>query len=165
MPAQERAAVPQTQAMTLLSQSRPKLALLFVLFTALAVVLAFMTFVSAYLPDLWAYLGVTLFAPVALASVLAAASSGLSLAQPGTLTADANGVCHRTFRHARRYAWNDIAEFIVFAPTSRLRSPGCRLAEHVAGRHFVSFGRSWEKTPEEIVEVLKGEKIGFDEIR
>lgn len=144
--------------MTVIRQSRPKLALLFVLFSALTLVLAFMTFVSVYLPDLWSYLGVVLFAPVGIASAIAAASSGLSLAQPGTLTADENGICHRTFRHERRYPWSDVAEFIVFAPTSRLRSPGCRLADGVAGRKFVSFGRSWEKTAEEIVEVMKGEK-------
>lgn len=82
--------------MTVIRQSRPKLALLFVLFAALTLVLAFMTFISVYLPDLWSYLGVTLFAPVALASAIAAASSGLSLAQPGTLTADESGVRYRT---------------------------------------------------------------------
>jgi hypothetical protein len=143
--------------MTVIRQSRPKLALLFVLFSAFTVVLAFMTFVSVYLPDLWAYLGVAFFAPVGIASAIAAASSGLSLAQPGTLTADESGLCHRSFRHERRYPWADIAEFIVFAPTSRLRSPGCRLVDGVPGRRFVSFGRSWEKTPEEIVEEMKGE--------
>jgi hypothetical protein len=147
--------------MTVIRQSRPKLTLLLVLFTALTLVLAFITFVSAYLPDLWSYLGVVLFAPVGIASAIAAAASGMSLAQPGTLTLDETGICHRTFRHERRYAWNDIAEFIVFAPTSRLRSPGCRLADGVAGRRFVSFGRSWEKTAEEIVEVLKEEKERF----
>lgn len=152
--------------MTVIRQSRAKLTLLFVLFSALALVLAFMTFVSVYLPDLWSYLGVAFFAPVGIASAIAAASSGMSLAQPGTLTLDESGICHRTFRHERRYAWSDIAEFIVFAPTSRLRSPGCRLADGVAGRRFVSFGRSWEKTAEEIVEVMKGAKarIGNDEI-
>ncbi len=138
-----------------ISQSRLKLAVLFVLFAALSVVLAFLTFTRGFIPHVGAYPGVSRCAPGGIAPAIAAGAGGMSLWQPGTLTADDRGVVYRNWRHERRIAWNDVAEFVVFAPGSRLRSPGLQLKDNVAGRKFVSFGRNWEKTPEEIVEGLR----------
>jgi len=63
--------------------------------------------------------------------------------------ADADGLVFKTWRHEQRIAWNNIADFIVLPPTSALRSPACELK--AGARKFVSFGRNWEKTAEEIV--------------
>jgi hypothetical protein len=133
-------------------QSRAKLVFLFVVLTILTVVLAFMGFVSAYLPGLWCYLGLTLFAPVGLASAVAAVAAGMGLAKPATLTADASGVCFCTRRGEKRWRWEEIEAFEVFSSTGRLRSPGMKLRQGTL--KFVSFGRCWEKSAEEIVGAL-----------
>jgi hypothetical protein len=140
--------------MLVIQQSRLKLAVVTALSGALTVVLAFLTFVSAYLPDLWSYLGVSLFAPVGIACGVVALWNALALVRPGTLSADARGITHRSWRSERAIAWEDVERFIVFSPTSKLRSPGCELK---SGR-FVSFGRNWEKTAEVVVEVLNENK-------
>ena len=133
-------------------QSRTKLATMTALFAAWALVFGFFAVVTALLDGLWPYLGLSFFTPLALACIVGAASTALHLANPATLTADEDGVVFRTHRSARRIAWSEVADFIVFSPTSRLRSPGCELKD--GARKFVSFGRNWEKTAEEIVEAL-----------
>jgi hypothetical protein len=133
-------------------QSATKLALLTALFAAWTLVFGFFAVVTAFMDGLWPYLGLSFFAPLAIAGAVAGVSSGLGLAHPATLTADEGGIVFRTYRHERRIAWSAVADFIVFSPTSRLRSPGCELKE--GAPKFVSFGRNWEKTPEEIVEAL-----------
>ncbi len=130
-------------------QSRPKLAFVTALFAAWTLVLAFMGFVCAYAPGLWPYLGLSLFAPLTLAFAVATGATAMSLHAPATLTADADGVVFKTWRHEQHITWTNIAEFIVLPPTSALRSPACELKE--GPRKFVSFGRNWEKTAEEIV--------------
>lgn len=135
-----------------IQQSRLKLFVVAALAAALTLVLAFLAFVSAYLPSLWSFIGLSLFAPVGLALAVVAGSSALALAQPGTLTADGREIVHRTWRGARRIAWEDVEDVFVLTPENRLRSPGVRLKN---GR-VVSFGRCWEKTAEEVVEGMRG---------
>lgn len=133
-------------------QSRLKLTIHTTAIAAWTVVLGFMAFVSAHAAGLWPYLALSLFAPLAIAGAVAAVAGALGLARPATLSADADGVAFRTWRGARTIAWQDIAAFHVLSPTSALRSPGCELKQGV--RKFVSFGRNWEKSAEEIVEAL-----------
>ncbi len=145
--------------MSPIHQSPLKLAVLIVLLAALTIVLAFVTLISSYLPHLWSYLSISLFVPVGIASAVAMIVNGMSLLRPGTLTIDETGVIFRNWRHERRYTWNEVEAFIVFSPQSRLRSPGCLLKSGT--RRYVSFGRNWEKTAEEIVEMLNGAKEKF----
>ncbi len=140
--------------MTVIQQSRLKLAVIALAAGALTVVLAFLAFLSAYLPGLWSALGLSLFAPVGIAMAVVAVSHALAWARPGTLTADEHSIVFRTWRSARRIAWDDVEEIFVLTPENRLRSPGVRLK---SGR-VVSFGRCWEKTAEEVVEGLRGEE-------
>ncbi len=139
--------------MTVIQQSRLKLAVIAVVAGALTVVLAFLAFISAYLPRVWSALGLSLFAPVGIATGVVAVMQALAFARPGTLTADEHGLVHRTWRGERRIAWAEVEGFTVFSPTSRLRSPGVELKS--GPRRFVSFGRCWEKTAEEVVEEIK----------
>jgi hypothetical protein len=134
-------------------QSRTKLAALTALFAAWALVFGFFAVITALQGGLWPYVGLSFFTPLALACIVGAVSTALHLANPATLTADDHCVVFRTHRSERRIAWSEIADFIIFSPTSRLRSPGCELKE--GARKFVSFGRNWEKTAEEIVEALE----------
>lgn len=140
--------------MLVIHQSRVKLAIVAALFGALTLLMAFMTFVSAFLPQLWTYLGISFFGPVGIACAIAAAASAMSLAKPATLTADDRDLVFRTWRSEQRIAWEDVEDFLVFSPGSRLRSPGVQLKS--GARKFVSFGRNWEKSAEEVVEEMRG---------
>lgn len=135
-------------------QSRFKLAVVFALTAIAALVMAFFGFVSAFFPGLWAAMGLGIFAPMSLALAIAAWRNGHALAQPASIIADDRGVSFQTRQGSTLYAWDQIADFTVFSPTSRLRSPGLELKEAVNGRRFISFGRNWEKLPEEITQYL-----------
>jgi hypothetical protein len=137
-------------------QHRGKLAFTFLLFAAMTVVIGVGAWICSFLRDaLWAYVGVSSLLPLALACGFVAVMSGMAWLQPATLTLSEDGVCYRTFRSERRIAWSEIAEFFVLPKEGYLRSPACFLVE---GRRCVSFGRAWEKSPEEIVEALKEAK-------
>lgn len=150
-----------------ITQHRLKLALLFGLFAGLTVVLALGAWISSFLRDaVWAYLGLSFLAPLALGSAAAAAASGWSFLHPGTLTLDPEGLTYRAYWYVRRHRWSDIAEFVVFAPSSRTRTPGCVFVEGytghtigrgVTGRH-ASFGHGWEMGAADMVEMLKAAK-------
>jgi hypothetical protein len=140
-----------------ITQHRGKLALVFVLVAAMTVVVGFAAWLSSYLREaVWAYLGVSLFLPVAVAGIAVTGMSLWALYQPATLTLDENGVVYRSHWHEKRLAWGAVEEFFVLSPEKRLRSPGCR-----AGGRVVSFGRSWERTPENMVAVLAAAKEKF----
>lgn len=136
-------------------QSRMKLAIALVLTGLAALVLGFFGFVTAYLPGLWAYLGVSLFAPLALACALTAVKTAVFLSKPSSLHIDDSGVVWTNARQTRRFGWDAIAAPHIFSPMSRFRSPGVELKEAVNGRRFISFGRFWETSAEEIVEALE----------
>ncbi|GAA0530946.1 hypothetical protein FHS83_002616 [Rhizomicrobium palustre] len=148
--------------MTSFRQSPTKLG--FVIATAVfaALLLGASGLLCAYLPGLWSTLGVSLFAPLALAAVVVAVKAGQSLSRPAKLEADETGLSFTQAGSdtARRFFWREIAGVIVFSPTSRFRSPGLELKEPVNGRRFVSFGRFWQASPEEIVEALETLRIG-----
>lgn len=138
--------------MTQFRQSRPKLALTTMLFGAWTIIVGFMGYVSAHADGLWPYLAVSLFVPLALAGAIAAVNAAMSWWHPATLTATETGLTYKTWRAGRRFAWRDVESVLVLSPEARLRSPGVQL-KHGA-RRFVSFGRNWEQTAEEIVEGL-----------
>lgn len=142
----------------LFHQSRPKLALVFALTVAAGLVLAFFAFISAYFPGLWAYLGISSFAPLALACAVAAVKNAIALLHPAELRAGETGISFKTAQRELHFPWDAIEGIIVFSPTSRFRSPGLELKEAVNGRRFHSFGRNWEKSAEEIVEKLQAAK-------
>lgn len=135
------------------TQSRAKLALLAAVFTAWTMVVGVIALISAYLDGLWPYLGLSLFAPLALAGAVVAVMSVRSWMTPATLKADHSGFSLSTWRGEQRLAWGEVESFIVFSPTSRLRSPGCALK--AGPRKFISFGRNWNASAEEIVEALE----------
>ncbi|GAA0559953.1 hypothetical protein [Rhizomicrobium electricum] len=134
-------------------QSRLKLIAATVLFAAWAVAFAFMAFVSAYLTGLWPYVGLSALVPLAAAFAIAAFMTAMSFATPATLTLDDGRLVFKTWRRTEDIALADIAGFMVIPPTAALRSPACE--KKTGPRKFVSFGRYWEKTPEEIVAALK----------
>jgi hypothetical protein len=134
-------------------QSRIKLAALTALFAAWTIMLAFMAFVTAYLDGLWPYVGLSALTPLAIAFAVAAFASAMSFAHPATLTLDGDTLTFTTWRRAETIALTDIAAFHVIPPNTRMRSPACQ--KKTGPRTFVSFGRNWEKTPEEIVEALE----------
>ncbi|MBU6297969.1 MAG: hypothetical protein KGJ79_08570 [Alphaproteobacteria bacterium] len=148
-------------------QHRLKLALLFMLFGGLAAALGLGAWISTFLKSaVWAYLGLSFLAPLALGSAVAAAASGWSFLHPGTITLDPVGLTYRAYWYARRHRWTDIAEFVVFAPSSRARTPGCvfvdgyaghPIGRGVSGRH-ASFGHAWEKSAVDIVALLNEAK-------
>jgi hypothetical protein len=137
-----------------IAQHRGKLALVFGLMAVLTAVLGFAAWLSSYLREvLWAYVGVSLFLPVAAACLVISGLSLWALLQPATLTLDESGVVYRSLWRERRIGWEAAEEFFVLPPEKRLRSPACR-----AGGRVVSFGRSWERTPENIVALLAAAK-------
>jgi hypothetical protein len=133
-------------------QSRLKLIAATVLFAAWAVAFAFMAFVSAYLTGLWPYVGLSALVPLAAAFAIAAFMTAMSFATPATLTLDDGRLVFKTWRRTEDIAVADIAGFMVIPPTAALRSPACE--KKTGPRKFVSFGRYWEKAPEEIVAAL-----------
>lgn len=137
-------------------QSRTKLTLLTVLFAGWAVAFGFCAVISAYLDGLWPYLSLSLLLPLALAGAFAAVMSGLSWIAPATITAGENGMVFASWRGEQRFAWDRVAEFTVFSPASRLRSPGVELKDGTP--KFVSFGRNWEQSAEEIVAKLEAQR-------
>jgi len=139
-------------------QNRLKLALVFVLAAGMAVALAFAAFVTAFMDGIWAYVGVATFAPLSLAVAVAAAASAMQVLKPATLTADEHGVVYVSASRERRIGWNEIERFIVFTPDKRLRSLGCELKS--GPRKFVSFGRCWDLTAEEMAATLEKMKSG-----
>jgi hypothetical protein len=134
-------------------QSRLKLIAATVLFAAWDVAFAFMAFVSAYLTGLWPYVGLSALVPLAVAFAVAAFMTAMSFAAPATLTLDDGRLVFKTWRRTEDIAVTDIAGFMVIPPTAALRSPACE--KKTGPRKFVSFGRWWEKSPEEIVAALK----------
>lgn len=136
-------------------QSRSKLSFTFALTAMATLVLAFCGFVAAHFPGLWAYMGVSLFAPLSLALAVVAFKAGEALRRPSLLSTDENGIAFTSPRGTQFYRWQAIAGVLVFSPASRSRSPGIELKEAVNGRRFVSFGRHWEESAEEITEALK----------
>lgn len=136
-------------------QSRVKLALKLVLTGGLALALGFAGFVVMHFPGFWAPLGLAIFVPLALAVAVSAVFTGLALANPAVISAGPNSVSVATHRGKREIAWQDIAQFCVFSPASRFRSPGLELKAPVNGRRFVSFGRHWQAEPETIVNALQ----------
>jgi len=143
---------------TTFRQSRLKLAVVFAFTAAAALLLAFFAFLSAYFPGLWAYLGISLFAPLALACAVAAVKNAIAFLHPAGLSADEAGIIFKTAQREQNYSWDAIEDIIVFSPTSRFRSPGLELKEASNGRRFHSFGRNWEKSAEEITEKLRAAK-------
>jgi hypothetical protein len=141
--------------MTCFRQSRLKLFAVTALFAAWTVAFAFMAFVSAYMNGLWPYVGLSALTPLAIAFAVATFMNAMSLATPATLTLDNETLVFKTWRHTEAIARADIADFMVIPPTAALRSPACE--KKTGPRKFVSFGRWWEKTPEEIVVALKNE--------
>ena len=139
-------------------QSRRKLALVAVSAVVAALLLSVFTFLSTYFPGLWAYMGASLFAPLALAAAVTAVRAAMALAHPAILTTDAQGLLHVTGGRRLYFAWSEIEAFTVFSPTARFRSPGMELKTPVNGRRFISFGRNWEKSAEEIVEAIRQER-------
>jgi hypothetical protein len=134
-------------------QSRLKLLAVTVLFAAWTVAFAFMAFVSTYLSGLWPYVGLSALVPLAVAFAVATFMTAMSYATPATLTLDDDRLVFKTWRRAEEIARADIADFMVIPPTAALRSPACE--KKTGPRKFVSFGRYWEKAPEEIVAALK----------
>jgi hypothetical protein len=138
-------------------QHRGKLALVLLLMAVLTVVVGFAAWISSYLRELvWAYLGMSLFLPVAAACFVISGLSLWALLQPATLTLDESGVVYRSLWREQRIGWDAAEEFFVLSPEKRLRSPACR-----AGGRVVSFGRCWERMPENIVAVLQAAKEKF----
>lgn len=135
------------------SQSRTKLALVAVIFAAWTLVVGLFAVISAYLDGLWPYLGLSLFAPLALAGAVVAIMTARSWMAPATLKADLSGFSLITWRGEQRLGWDAVESFIVFSPTSRLRSPGCVLK--AGAKRYISFGRNWNVSAEEIVEALE----------
>jgi len=139
---------------TVIRQHRGKLAVTFALLAMLSVVLFFSAWISSHLSDeLWANLGISSLLPVGLASTVAAGLNLWALLQPATLTLDARGFVYRSHWRERRFGWNEVEEFFVLSPEKQLRSPACR-----AGGRVVSFGRNWERPPEDVVAVLQAAK-------
>lgn len=134
-------------------QSRIKLALVTVLFAAWTLALGFMAFVTAYLGGLWPYVGLSALTPLAIAFGIAAFMSAMGFVHPATLTLDDTSLVFKTWRRSETIARADIAEFLVLSPTSAMRSPACE--KKTGTRKFVSFGRNWEKKPEEMVEAMQ----------
>jgi hypothetical protein len=134
-------------------QSRLKLLAAALLFAAWAIAFAFMAFVTAYMNGLWPYVGLSALVPLAVAFSIAAFMTAMSLATPATLTLSDDRLVFKTWRRTEEIALADIADFTVIPPTAALRSPACE--KKTGTRKFVSFGRYWEKTPEEIVAALK----------
>ncbi len=134
-------------------QSRLKLLAATVLFAAWTIAFAFMAFVSAYLNGLWPYVGLSTLVPLAAAFGIATFMTARNFATPATLTLDGDHLVFRTWRRTEEIALAEIADFVVIPPTAALRSPACE--KKTGTRKFVSFGRYWEKTPEEIVAALK----------
>ncbi len=134
-------------------QSRLKLIAVTALFAAWTIAFAFMAFVTAYLNGLWPYVGLTSLIPLAAAFGVATFMTAMGLTTPATLTLDGETLVFKTWRRSEEIALADIADFVVIPPTAALRSPACE--KKTGPRKFVSFGRWWEKTPEEMVAVLK----------
>ncbi|MDE2500029.1 MAG: hypothetical protein KGL56_07535 [Alphaproteobacteria bacterium] len=155
------------QPPVIVTQDRLKLALLILLFAGLTVMLGLGAWISSFLRSaVWAYLGLSFLAPLALACAVAAAASGWSFLHPGSITLDPEGLTYRAYWYVRRHRWRDIAEFVVFAPSSRTRTPGCifvegytghQIGRGIAGRH-ASFGHGWEIGAADMVELLKAAK-------
>lgn len=134
-------------------QSRLKLFAVTALFAAWTIAFAFMAFVSAYLNGLWPYVGLSALVPLAAAFGVATFMTAMGLATPATLTLGGETLVFKTWRRSEEIALADIADFVVIPPTAALRSPACE--KKTGPRKFVSFGRWWEKTPEEMVAALK----------
>ena len=146
--------------MTTFQQSRRKLALLAAGATMAAVVLALFAAVSTYLTGLWAFVCVALFAPLALACAVVAMKAALMVQTPASLTIDATGVVFTRASIPHSFAWDEIASFEVLAAGSRSRAACLVLNEPRAGRRYISLGRFWEQSAEEIVEALTEAKSG-----
>lgn len=132
-------------------QDRLKLTLTFTVLAGLTAVLAAGAAIASYLrAELWAYLGVTFLAPLALAGAVAATAAAWSFYRPGSLKLDDHALIYRAYWYERVYRRSDIEEFYVSTPTSRSRVPACALK---SGRH-VSFGRAWCGDASDIVERL-----------
>lgn len=144
--------------MTTFQQSRSKLALLFAGAAIAALVLAFFAAVSTYLTGLWAFVCVALFAPLALACAVVAMKAALMVQTPAILTLDATGVVFSRASIPQNFAWDEIATFEVLASGSRSRAACLVLKEPRAGRRYISLGRFWEQSAEEIVEALSDAK-------
>jgi len=135
-------------------QHRGKLAVTSALLVVLTVVVFFSAWIGSHLSDaLWANLGISSLVPVGLASTVAAGLSLWHLLQPATLTLDERGFVYRSHWRERHFGWNEVEDFFVLSPEKQLRSPACR-----AGGRVVSFGRNWERPPEDVVAVLQAAK-------
>ena len=151
---------PMSAEPVIITQDRLKLALTFLVLAGLAAVLAVGAAIASYLrAELWAYLGVTFLAPLALAAAVAAAAAAWSLYRPGSLMLDEHALVYRAYWYERVYRWSEIEEFYVSTPTSRSRVPACALK---SGRH-VSFGRAWPGDAGDIVEHLNAAKASAGE--
>ncbi len=140
--------------MTTIQQSRSKLALLTAATTMAAIALALFAALSTYLTGLWAFVCVALFAPLALACAVVAMKAAMMVQTPAILTLDATGVVFTRASIPQIFAWDEIASFEVLAAGNRSRAACLVLKEPRGGRRYISLGRFWEQSAEEIVEAL-----------
>jgi hypothetical protein len=133
-------------------QSRWKLFAATLLFAAWTLALGFIAFVMAHMGGLWPYAGLAATTPLVIAFGVVAFMNAMSFSRPATLTLDDKRLVFTTWRRTETIAREDIAGFIVLSPNSALRSPACEKKTGV--RKIVSFGRNWEKSPEEIVSTV-----------
>ena len=144
--------------MITLQQSRTKLALLVIATTFAAIVLALFAAISTYLTGLWAFVCVALLAPLALACAVVAMKAALMWHTPSILCIDATGVVLTRASVLHSFAWDEIEQVEVLAPGSRSRAACLVLKEPRNGRRYISLGRYWEQSAEDIVEALNEAK-------
>jgi hypothetical protein len=140
--------------MTTLQQSRAKLALLVAATTIAAIVLALFAAISTAATGLWAFVLIALFAPLALACAVVAMKAALMWQTPAILTLDATGIVFTRAGIPQSFAWDEIANAEVLAPGSRSRAACLVLKEPRNGRRYISIGRFWEQSADEIVEAV-----------
>lgn len=138
-------------------QSRWKLFSATLLFAAWTLALGFIAFVMAHMGGLWPYAGLAALTPLVIAFGVVAFMNAMSFSHPATLTLDDKHLVFTTWRRSETIAREDIADFMVLSPTSALRSPACEKKTGV--RKITSFGRAWEKTPEEMVEAMREQTV------
>lgn len=140
--------------MTTIHQSRVKLAVLVAATTIAAIVLALFAAVSTAATGLWAFVLVALFAPLALACAVVAMKAALMWHTPALLTIDATGVVLTRASIPHSFAWDEIAGVEVLSPGNRSRAACLVLKEPRNGRRYISIGRFWEQSADEIVEAV-----------
>ncbi len=143
-----------------LRQSRAKLALLLAATAMAAIVLALFAALSTALSGLWAFVCVALFAPLALACAVVALKAALMWRSPAVLIFDATGIVFTRAGRTESFAWDEIEGFEVLAPATRSRAACLVLKEPRRGRRFISFGRFWEQSAEDIVEAAQAAQPG-----